>query len=140
MATPSDALIRVGRKAAHFDFDIDVEKRRVLVCFYNKVRATDIYLYTDRLRMDPQFHPEFSEIVDLTKADDLDLQADEFLKLADEIDCFSAGTWRAFVVGSSVQEHAARMHKILRLEANIRIFSCVEEASAWIDSRPFITP
>jgi hypothetical protein len=35
------------------------------------------------------FPSNYSEIVDLTKVEELDLEADEFLKLADEIDPFS---------------------------------------------------
>jgi hypothetical protein len=136
MASSSHELITGGRKATHFDFDIDLEKRTVLVCFHKKVRATDIRSYAEHLRTDPQFNPEFSEIVDLTEVDDLDLQADEFLKLADEIDCFSGDAWRAFVVRNSVQNHAARMHRILRLQTNMRTFFFLEEARAWIESRP----
>jgi hypothetical protein len=122
--------------ASHFDFVIDVEKRTVRVRFCKKVTARDIRAYAERLRTDPEFDPDFSEIVDLSEVEDLALQADEFLQLADQIDCFSAGAWRAFVVRNSVQDHAARMHKILRIPTNMRIFSLLEEAMAWIGSRP----
>lgn len=139
MSSSSDQWIREGRAAPYLDFNIDVKNRIVLVRFHKKVTARDIRAYAERLRMNPDFDPEFSEIVDLSEVDDLDLQADEFLKLADEVDCFSADAWRAFVVRNSVQQHAARMHKILRMPANMRMFSLVEEARAWIDSRPAIS-
>jgi hypothetical protein len=136
MATSAHELMREGGMAAHFDFVIDVEKRTVRVRFCKKVTASDIRAYAERLRTDPEFDPDFSEIVDLSEVEDLALQADEFLQLADQIDCFSAGAWRAFVVRNSVQDHAARMHKILRIPTNMRIFSLLEEAMAWIGSRP----
>jgi hypothetical protein len=52
--------------------------------------------------------------------------------LADEIDPFSPDVKRAFIVRNSVQNHAARMHKVLRTQRNIEIFRSVEEAELWI--------
>lgn len=118
------------------EIDIDVEKRTVLARFARKVSVMEIRMYAERLQSHPAFDPEFSEIVDLREVADLELEAPDFLKLADEIDCFSTGAWRAFVVNSSVQNHAARMHRILRTPMNVRIFSSVEEAKAWIAARP----
>jgi hypothetical protein len=82
--------------------------------------------------MNPSFVLTFSEIVDLTEVEELDLQAAEFLRLADEIDPFSPGAKRAFVVRNAIQDHAARMHKILRTQRNIEILRSVGEAERWI--------
>lgn len=127
------------RQGPHFTFKIDVEKRIVFVRFKNKVTAADICRYAECLRMDSEFDPEFSEIVDLTEVEDLELRADDFLSLADEIDCFSVGAWCAFIVRNSVQSHAAHLHKILRTPSNMRTFSSLDEAKAWIESRPLIS-
>jgi hypothetical protein len=70
--------------------------------------------------------------VDLTDVEELDLEAEEFLKLADEIDPFLPDAKRAFVVRSLIQNHAARMHKVLRTKRNIEIFHSFEEAEHWI--------
>ena len=113
-------------------FVIDTEKQRIVVKFGKKVTARDIAQYADRLRADPLFRPNFSEIVDLTGVEDLDLQADEFLKLADEVDPFSDDAKRAFVVSNPVQHHAARMHMALRGRQNIAIFSSLAEAQRWV--------
>jgi hypothetical protein len=137
--TSSGVEAAAHEDGAHFDFNIDVKKRVVFVRFGKRLTAVDIRRYAERLRADPEFDPEFSEMVDLTEVEDLELQADDFLKLADQVDCFSAGAWRAFVVQNSVQNHAARMHKILRIPANMKIFSFVEEARDWIESRPLIS-
>ena len=83
------------------------------------------------LRRNPLFRPNFSEIVDLTDVEEVDLQADEFLKLADVVDPFSLDSKRAFVARTSGQKHAARMHKILRSSRNIEIFATMEEAEEW---------
>lgn len=117
-------------------FDIDVMSRTVFVRFERKVTVAQIRNYARRLHAHPEFDPKFSEIVDLRGVDDLDLKAPDFLTLADEIDCFSRDSWRAFVVQNSVQNHAARMHKILRLGPNMKIFSSVEQAKSWLASRP----
>lgn len=111
------------RESSQFDFNIDVEKRTVFVRFRKKVLAADIRRYAECLRTDLDFDPDSSEIVDLTEVEDLDLHADDFLNLADEVDCFSANAWRAFIVKTSVQDHAARLHKILRTPSNMRTFS-----------------
>jgi hypothetical protein len=123
-------------KDARTEFDIDVEKRVESTRFRKKVAVADIRSYTERLRAHSEFNPDFSEIVDLREVQDLGLKAADFLKLADEIDCFSGGAWRAFVVHNSVQDHAARMHRILRPKGNTKIFFSLEEARAWIGSRP----
>ena len=116
------------------EYLIDAPKRLVLVRFGKKVTLQDIGTYSMQLTSDPCFDPMLSEIVDLRDAEELNLEADDFLRLADKIDPFSADAKRAFVVRTSVQKHAARMHKILRTQRNIGIFQSIEEAERWITS------
>ncbi len=127
-STRADGAQR-GTPAEHV---IDRERRRVVVKFGKRLTAGDIQKYAFWLVANPSFAPDFSEIVDLSGVEDLDLQADDFIKLADQIDPFSPGAKRAFVAHNSVQNHAARMHKVLRPEANIRIFRSYEEAERWV--------
>jgi hypothetical protein len=129
-------LIECIRNDARTEFSVDVERRIVLAQFGKTVTLTDIRRYTEQLRAHPKFDASFSEIIDLREVEDLALKAADFLKLADEIDCFEPGAWRAFVVHNSVQDHAARVHKLLRPKGNTRIFSSPEEAREWIESRP----
>lgn len=115
-------------------FSIEPEKRLVRVKFGKVVVARDIGNYAERLRSDPAFDPTFSEIVDLRAVEELDLQAADFIRLADEVDPFLLNAKRAFVVDTPVQSHAARMHKILRAQRNIEIFETIEAAELWIRS------
>jgi hypothetical protein len=115
-------------------FSIDSERRLVRVKFGQKVTASEIGQYAESLRADPAFEPTFSEIADLRAANELDLNAEDFLKLADQVDPFSVSAKRAFVVQTLVQKHAARMHRILRTQRNIEIFQSSEEAERWINS------
>ena len=124
---------RVGQPSTgSFRYNVDPEKKLVAVTFARKLTVQDIERYARLLQINPSFQPSYSEIVDLTQVEELDLQADEFLTLADKIDPFSFEAKRAFVVRTSVQNHAARMHKALRTHRNIEIFRSREEAERWI--------
>jgi hypothetical protein len=112
--------------------DVDPERRLVIVTFGKKLTVKDIERYAAILRANPIFQPSFSEIADLSQVEEIDLQADEFIRLADQIDPFSTDARRAFVARTSIQNHAARMHKILRTQRNIEIFRTVAEATRWI--------
>jgi hypothetical protein len=111
---------------------VDPERRLVSIRFGKTVTFADIERYAKRSRLNPSFQPEYSEIVDLTEVEELNLQADEFRKLADKIDPFSPLAKRAFVVRTLVQSHAARMHKSLRTQRNFEIFRSIEEAERWV--------
>lgn len=111
---------------------VDRQRRLVMVKFKNRLTLREIERYSVLLRSNPSFHSSFSEIVDLTEVEEIDLDADDFLKLADEIDPFSTEAKRAFVARTSIQNHAARMHKVLRAQRNIEIFHTLEDAERWV--------
>jgi len=121
-------------------FSLDSQRELVVVRFGKTVTAGDIERYAARLRESPSFRPYFSEIADLRDVEELDLKADEFIRLADKVDPFSYESKRAFVVGNAVQAHAARMHKILRTQRSFEIFHSLEEAKQWISSRAPAAP
>jgi len=128
------ATLRRTRRVSYTPVEhlINVERRCVVVKFGRRLTAGDIQKYVTCLVANPSFVPDFSEIVDLSRVEDVDLQANDFLMLADQIDPFAPGAKRAFVAQNSVQNHAARMHKVLRPDANIRIFRSYEEAERWV--------
>jgi len=111
---------------------VDSDRRLVIVRFSGEVTVSKIERYAVTLRTHPDFKPDFAEIVDLTQATELNLDAQDFLRLADEIDPFSAQSKRAFVVGSLSQKHAVRMHRALRTTKNIEFFRTFEDAETWI--------
>lgn len=116
-------------------YTIDRTKRMVSVKFGNALSARDIVNYASSLRDNPLFEPDFSELVDLRNVEQLPMDAEQALKLADEIDPFSLGAKRAFVAQKSAAIYAARMHMLLRNEnRNIRIFESMEEATQWLQS------
>ncbi len=126
---PTPRLPRIG---ALLDYEIDVGRRVVSVKFRKRVTVREIEKYAASLRADPLFNPDFSEMVDMSDVEELDLSADEFIRLADRVDPFATGAKRAFVIRDAVQNHAARMHKILRMQPNFSIFHSVVEATRWL--------
>jgi len=114
------------------EFEVDPEKRLVLVRFISEITVEKIAEYAAHLRMHPAFRPTFGEIVDLRKVREIKLQADDFLRLADKIDPFSSEAKRAFIVRTNIQSQAARMHIILRPKRNIEIFESFEQAESWV--------
>jgi len=115
-------------------FVIDSERRVVIAKFGERLTVTDIEIYVQNLRAHPSFDPSFSEIADISDVKELPLEGPDFLKLADQVDPFSFESKRAFVAQTSVQKHAARMHKILRSQRNFEIFQTLEEAEGWTRS------
>jgi len=122
---------------SEFEFRVHPGRCIVVVTFGKRLTIEDIGKYVEELRFHRAFRPAFSEIVDLREVEALDLQAEDFLKLADQVDPFSLEAKRAFVVRTAVQKHAARMHKILLSSRNIGIFESFQEAEAWICGSPF---
>ena len=117
-------------EAAHFT--VDADRRVVIVRFGKRVSFPEIKEYAEKLLAHPLFRPNYSEIVDLSHVEELQLDAEQFIKLADEVDPFSIEAKRAFVVNNSVQAHAARMHKVLRTQRHFSIFHSLDEADRWL--------
>ena len=116
------------------DFTVDAEKRLVTVKIGTKLTAQSIARYARQLKTHPVFEPSFSEIVDLRDTEEISLEGPDFMKLADEIDPFSLESKRAFLVRTSTQGHAARMHQILRGKKKIEIFRLMSDALDWVKS------
>ncbi|MFZ0733220.1 MAG: hypothetical protein WAM79_12905 [Candidatus Sulfotelmatobacter sp.] len=123
---------RESQEDSPAEYEVDPEKRLVVVRFTGHVTVQKIAEYVAHLRMHPAFHPSFGEIADLREVREIELQTDDFLRLADKIDPFFAEAKRAFVVRTTVQNHAARMHKILRPKRNTEIFESFEQAERWV--------
>ena len=114
-------------------YELSAEKRVVSVKFGKRLSVRDVEGYVTALMADPSFIPDFSEIVDLSNVEELDLSSEHAITLADMVDPFCSRAKRAFVAQSRVQIHAARLHQILRNdERNIRIFASLAEAQEWL--------
>jgi hypothetical protein len=130
------AVTRVVQPSPSFPiYTVSPQQRLVSVKFPKQLSIDDIRRYAEALCADRLFDPTFSEITDLSEVQELQLDAERALALADQIDPFSLGAKRAFVARTDLQVHAARMHQLLRNdEKNTRIFSSFADAQQWIQS------
>lgn len=119
-------------QSGNVEFSIDTERRLVVVKFEGSVSVQEIAKYVESLVAHPHFDPSFSEITDMRAVQHFDLQANDFLTLADQIDPFALTARRAFVAQTSAQNQAARMHKFLRPHRTIEIFESVAQAEEWL--------
>lgn len=114
-------------------YEILRAERLVAVKFGKHLTLDEVEKYARDLCADPGFEPTFSEIVDLSEVENVEIDAKHALQLADRIDPFARSALRAFVAYSPAQIHTARMHQLLRgLEDNFGIFASMEEALAWV--------
>jgi hypothetical protein len=90
--------------------------------------------HLNRLKVDPDFQPDFCQIVEMREIDTVQIsiaQVDQFASRS----LFSPSSRRAVVVGSELLFGLARMFATLRAmegEPNIRVCRDLTEAAEWI--------
>lgn len=126
---PRPQAISEGEGAS---FILYPEKRLVVLTLGNRVMLKVLEEYSRILHQDPSFEPTFSEIADMRAVQEVALEADEMMRMADKVDPFSPDSRRAFVVKTPTQAHAARMHKILLTHRHFEIFRSLQEAERWV--------
>lgn len=115
-------------------YKIDKERRLVLSCGAGVLTKEDISGHMDRLSKDPDFDPDFSQLVDFTHITALEIEPEDVRRFAQR-NIFSPRSRRAFVVKDDVQFGLARMfeiHRELNGETGIRVFRTLDEALDWI--------
>jgi len=114
---------------------IDTENRTVLTVFKGVVTLREAAEQSAKLRDDPAFYPDFSELIDFNAVSEVQMGYADFSSLL-EIDPFSASSKRAFVIGSPNAVYGtARMYQImLGDEACVEIFKTIGEAARWLAS------
>lgn len=116
-------------------YRIDVGRRLVLTTFTGILTLEEMTEHIAQLRRDPDFQAVFSELVDLTKASEVQLGYSDFQHLAG-LDPFSANANRAFVVPrEGVILGVTRMFQIVRDNPKIQIFHTMQDAADWLQER-----
>jgi hypothetical protein len=118
-------------------YKIEKERRLVLSSATGVITKEDFLGHMDRLSNDPDFDPDFSQVVDFTQIDALEIEPEDVRQLA-ERNIFSPRSRRAFVVKDDLQFGLARMfeiHRELRGEIGIRVFRTFDEALDWVLAR-----
>jgi len=100
-----------------------------------RVTCSEIKACQDQAKSDPEFDPNFNQIVDLRTATTVDLTMDEARMLASRT-IFSSSARRAFIVTSPAVFGMGRMWEIYteiaRGTSQIRLFSNLASALDWL--------
>lgn len=94
----------------------------------------DSLCHQDRLRKDPDFSREFSQLMDFTQVTEVALTSEDIYRLA-KASVFSPHSRRAILVDSDLKFGLARMFETfrdIRGEKGIRVFRRLDEALDWI--------
>ncbi len=90
--------------------------------------------HQEKLLRDPDFDPNFGQLVDFTHVTEVELSAPDVRRLA-LTTVFSANSRRAILVKSDLQYGLARMFGMVRDgfgEKGIRVFRKLEDALEWV--------
>jgi len=117
-------------------YKIDKERRLVMTTASGVTTMDDALAHQKRLLHDPDFAPNFSQLLDFTHVMRLDLSTENVRELA-QTNVFSPDSHRAFIVSSEAAYGFARAFENLRErmgEHGIRVFRDLEDALLWVFS------
>ena len=115
-------------------YTIDKERRLVMTSGAGILTKEDIWGHMDRLSADPDFQPDFCQLVDFRHITDVQFGPEEVRQFA-ERDIYSPKARRALLVKDDLHFGLARMfeiHRELRGETGIRVFRELDEALDWV--------
>jgi hypothetical protein len=113
---------------------IDKERRLVMSSGTGVLTKGDILGHMDRITKDPDFDPDFSQVIDFTRVTAIEFGSAEVREFA-ERKVFSPKARRAILVKDNLQFGLARMFEIHREfngETGIRVFRARDEAMDWV--------
>ena len=116
------------------DFYIDVPRRMVFSYGSGVLRLADLRNHMDRLLAHPDFRPEFNQLLDFRRAEDVVITTEEIILLAAR-NVFSPKSKRAFVVTTDLHFGLVRMFGSYRENAGeqgIKLFREMKSALAWL--------
>jgi hypothetical protein len=111
-------------------YKIDKDRRLVLTSGTDVLTTEDILMHMDQLTSDPDFSPDFFQLVDFTQVTSVRITSKEIRHLA-ERNIFSPNARRAVVVSNDLQFGLTRMfeiHRNLNGENGIHVFRTLAEA------------
>lgn len=121
-------------KCVSASYKIDKKRRLVLSSGDGVLTKADLLGHMDQLSNDPDFDPDFSQVLNFRQINGLELGPEDVRQLAQR-NIFSPRSRRAFVVKDDLQFGLARMfeiHRELKGETGIRVFRTFDEAMDWI--------
>ena len=116
-------------------YEIDPKRRLVTVVVKGEMTDADLLEWSAQLRDDPDFSPDYSELVDLRSAKDGGVTVGGVENLAADSPLFSPRTRRAIVLSTDLGYWMGRLFKVLRDEkaGEIRFLRHVDAARRWLE-------
>ncbi|MFL5544798.1 MAG: hypothetical protein ACJ792_08825 [Gemmatimonadaceae bacterium] len=114
-------------------YDIDGKQRLVISRLSGVVTNDEVYNHNKRLRTDPQFDPNYRQLIDLTGITEVRIDTSTVTASAQD-QYFTPGARRAFIASTDVTFGLARMFA-LRAEASghtIEVFRERRQAEDWL--------
>lgn len=115
-------------------YKIDKEQALVVTSGSGEVTFEEMMEHQNRLGHDPNFAPNFSQVIDTTQPTSIEFTPDVIRRLARR-NLFSPCSRRAIIAEKDLIYAHARMFEILREfegEVGIRVFRTREETFEWI--------
>jgi hypothetical protein len=103
--------------------------------FWGVATDDDIFDHGQRLRNDPQFRPDFRQLVDMSDLTEIRVDSG-VVREASRIQFFAPGVKRAVVANSDASFGMARMYAIASENQGqtIEVFRDINAAKAWLDA------
>ncbi|MGO9084090.1 MAG: hypothetical protein ACLQBK_02600 [Candidatus Sulfotelmatobacter sp.] len=114
---------------------IDKERRLIVTTGWDRVTFTEAKSHNEQLQRDPDFDPEFNQLIDLSGVTRLEFSTGEAKIMASRA-LFSSGSRRAFVATKPEIFSMGRLmqtyHKMAKLREEVRTFYDLDEARKWL--------
>ncbi|HXJ06488.1 MAG TPA: hypothetical protein VNH65_15395 [Candidatus Acidoferrum sp.] len=118
-------------------YKVDKERKIILTTGTGVFNRGEALAHQARLLSDPDFDPNYSQLIDFMQITHFDLNAEDVRQMAHR-NVFSPDSRRAILVPNELAYGIGRMFEILRESAGergIRIFRKLEEALDWVLSK-----
>ena len=115
-------------------YTIDTDRKLVVSRIWGAATEDEIFDHGQRLRNDPDFRPDFRQLVDMSELTELRVGS-AVIREASRNQFFSPGVRRAVVANSEAAFGMARMYAIQSESAGqtIEVFRDMNAAEAWLN-------
>jgi hypothetical protein len=110
-----------------FTYTIDRESRIVYSLFSGIFTDTDVWQLIDRLRKDPEYDPDFDELIDCSAVTENRVTAGTLGAVES-----SSKPRRAVVAPSNANYGVSRMFQTLQSKQKIEVFRTLAQAEEWL--------
>ena len=117
---------------------VDTANRLIVTTCWGVVTYSEVIEHQNRLRGNPDFSPEYSQIIDATGVTSVQFSSDEAQILVRRLP-FKSGSYRALAASSPAVFGMARMLQTLRELAGgeecVAVFADLSSAVKWLDEK-----